>query len=131
MSWSRSWLLLLALLASTYSQAELRLQLHGSALSSSERQASQQLLQEALKALPPRFKQRLDRRVSVRWRDLPAQVYGRAGRFSGIELNAALLPALSDGSSATTATSRPHGSVRRELLATVLHELTQIGRAHV
>ncbi|WP_298185390.1 DUF4105 domain-containing protein [uncultured Pseudomonas sp.] len=126
MSWSRSWLLLLALLASTHSQAELRLQLHGSALSSSERQASQQLLQEALQALPPRFRQRLDRRVSVRWRDLPAQVYGRAGRFSGIELNAALLPALSDGSSATTATSRPHGSLRRELLATVLHELTHL-----
>ncbi|MCE5364333.1 DUF4105 domain-containing protein [Pseudomonas anguilliseptica] len=117
---------MLALLASSCSQAELRLQLHDEGLSPGEQQASQQLLQDALQALPPQFRQQLDRRVSVRWGELPAQVYGRAGRFSGIELNAALLPALSDGSSATQQTSRPHGSVRRELLATVLHELTHL-----
>jgi hypothetical protein len=125
-SGARVWLLVLALLASACSQAELRLQLHDAELSPGERVASQQLLQEALDTLPPRFKQQLDRRVDVRWRDLPEQVYGRAGRFSGIELNAALLPTLSDGSSATTQTSRPHGNVRRELLATVLHELTHL-----
>jgi len=122
----RAWLLMLTLLASSCSQAELRLQLHGEGLSPGEQQASQQLLQEALQALPPQFRQQLDRRVSVRWGELPAEVYGRAGRFSGIELNAALLPALSDGSSVTTLTSRPHGSERRELLATVLHELTHL-----
>ncbi len=126
MSWPRTWLLGLALLASTCSQAELRLQLAGAELSLAERQASQQLLQDALAALPPQLKQQLDRSVSVRWRSLPAQVYGRAGRFSGIELNAALLPGLSDGSSATTLTNRPHGNVRRELLATVLHEITHL-----
>ena len=126
MSRPRAWLLMLALLASSCSQAELRLQLHDEGLSPGEQQASQQLLQEALQALPPQFRQQLDRRVSVRWGELPAEVYGRAGRFSGIELNAALLPALSDGSSATQQTSRPHGSVRRELLATVLHELTHL-----
>ncbi len=126
MSRPRAWLLMLALLASSCSQAELRLQLHDEGLSPGEQQASQQLLQDALQALPPQFRQQLDRRVSVRWGELPAQVYGRAGRFSGIELNAALLPALSDGSSATQQTSRPHGSVRRELLATVLHELTHL-----
>ncbi|NVJ11058.1 hypothetical protein HUW63_38455, partial [Myxococcus sp. AM001] len=126
MSWPRTWLFGLALLASTCSQAELRLQLDGAELSPAERQASQQLLQDALAALPPQLKQQLDRSVSVRWRCLPAQVYGRAGRFSGIELNAALLPGLSDGSSATTLTNRPHGTVRRELLATVLHELTHL-----
>ena len=126
MSGSRAWLLVLALFVSTSSQAELRLQLDDAALSASERQASQQLLQDALAALPPRFTQQLDRQVRVRWRNLPAQVYGRAGRFSGIELNAALLPGLSDGSSATTLTSRPHGTVRRELLATVVHELTHL-----
>ena len=126
MSWPRTWLLGLALLASTCSQAELRLQLADAELSPAERQASQQLLQDALAALPPRLKQQLDRRVSVRWRSLPAQVYGRAGRFSGIELNAALLPGLSDGSSATTLTNRTHGSVRQELLATVLHEITHL-----
>jgi hypothetical protein len=125
-SWPRAWLLALALLVSTVSQAQLRLELADETLNTSERQASQQLLQEALEALPRQFKQHLDRRVSVRWRNLPVQVYGRAGRFSGIELNASLLPALSDGSSATTLTSRPHGNVRRELLATVLHELTHL-----
>jgi hypothetical protein len=125
-SWPRAWLLALALLVSTFSQAQLRLQLDDAELSASERQASQQLLQEALGAMPPRFKQRLNRHVSVRWRAMPIEVYGRAGRFSGIELNAALLPALSDGSSATTLTSRPHGNVRRELLATMLHELTHL-----
>ena len=126
MSLPRAWLLMLALLVSVGSQAELRLVLGDSDLSPAERQATQVLLDEALQALPPRFKQQLDRRVKLRWRKLPAEVYGRAGRFSGIELNALLLPALTDGSAATARTERPHGSVRRELLATVLHELTHL-----
>lgn len=126
MRWPCAWLLVLALLASSFSQAGLRLTLADTELSPSEREASQQLLQDALAALPPHLKQQLDRHVNVRWRSLPAQVYGRAGRLSGIELNAALLPALSDGSSATAQTSRPHGTVRRELLATVLHEITHL-----
>ncbi|MNQ42625.1 hypothetical protein D3C85_563310 [compost metagenome] len=126
MNLTRAWLLALALLTSSCSYAELHLALDGAALSRSERQASQALLAEALSALPPAFKQRLDRRVKVRWRPMPAEVYGRAGRFSGIELNSQLLPSLSDGSAATTPTRRPHGNVRRELLATVLHELTHL-----
>ena len=126
MSLPRAWLLLLALLVSVGSQAELRLVLTGNDLSQAERQASQALLDEALQALPPGFRQQLDRRVKLRWRTMPAEVYGRAGRFSGIELNAALLPALTDGGAATAQTKRPHGTVRRELLATVLHELTHL-----
>ena len=126
MSLPRAWLLLLALLVSGGSQAELRLVLTGSDLSQAERQASQALLDEALQALPPGFRQQLDRRVKLRWRAMPAEVYGRAGRFSGIELNAALLPALTDGSASSAQTKRPHGTVRRELLATVLHELTHL-----
>jgi len=122
----RTWWLLLPLLLSLSSQAELRLALDSGALSNAEQQASQALLQDALDALPPPFKQRLQRRVPVRWRQLPPEVYGRAGRFSGIELNARLLPALSDGSAATTPTQRPHGTQRRELLATLLHELTHL-----
>ncbi|MDO9625923.1 MAG: DUF4105 domain-containing protein [Pseudomonas sp.] len=126
MSLARAWLLAFALLTSVASHAELRLVLDSDALDSSERQASQALLDEALGALPPSFKQRLDRHVNVRWRAMPAEVYGRAGRFSGIELNRQLLASLSDGSAATTQTQRPHGNVRRELLATVLHELTHL-----
>jgi hypothetical protein len=120
------WLLVLALLASGGGHAELRLALDSDTLSHSERQASQTLLGEALAALPTLFKQRLNRRVEVRWRPLPAEVYGRAGRFSGIELNSQLLPSLSSGSAATTPTQRAHGNVRRELLATLLHELTHL-----
>lgn len=126
MNLTRAWLLVLALLASTSGHAGLRLSLERDALSQREQQASQALLSEALAALPALFQQRLDRRVQVRWRPLPAEVYGRAGRFSGIELNRQLLPSLSDGSAATTPTQRPHGTVRRELLATVLHELTHL-----
>ncbi|MDA7086662.1 DUF4105 domain-containing protein [Pseudomonas sp. SA3-5] len=125
MNLTRAWLLLLALLASS-SHAGLRLSLERDDLSQGEQQASQALLSEALAALPALFKQRLDRRVQVRWRALPAEVYGRAGRFSGIELNSQLLPSLSDGSATTSPTQRPHGTVRRELLATVLHELTHL-----
>ncbi len=126
MSSLRAWLLLLALFGSAASQAELRLTLIDDELSRAERQASQALLDEAMQALPPRFKQHLDRSVKLRWRELPAEVYGRAGRFSGIELNARLLPALADGSAASKRTERPHGTVRRELLATLLHELTHL-----
>ena len=125
MSLPRAWLLILALV-SLGSQAELRLVLADSDLTQAERQASRVLLDEALQALPPRFKQQLDRRVKLRWRAMPAEVYGRAGRFSGIELNALLLPALTDGSAAHAHTERTHGTLRRELLATVLHELTHL-----
>ncbi|KFX70772.1 hypothetical protein TMS3_0102185 [Pseudomonas taeanensis MS-3] len=121
----RVWLLAL-LLISASSHAELRLTLEGEALKPNERQASQDLLDEALAALPPRLTQQLDRRVKIRWRHMPAEVYGRSGRFSGIELNASLLPRLTDGTAASTSTQRPHGNVRRELLATVLHELTHL-----
>ncbi|WP_296221664.1 DUF4105 domain-containing protein [Pseudomonas sp. UBA2684] len=126
MSLTRAGLLALALFASTSGHAGLRLALDTDALNSDERHASQALLSEALAALPPLFRQQLDRRIKVRWRQMPAEVYGRAGRFSGIELNAALLPALSDGSAASATTQRPHGTVRRELLATVIHELTHL-----
>ncbi|MGQ7960335.1 DUF7844 domain-containing protein [Pseudomonas sp. SP16.1] len=108
-------------------QAELRLQLDARGLSAAERQASQALLDDALAALPPSFVQRLEREVRVAWRDhLPANAYGSVGRWSGIELNADLLPALADGSAATTPTGRVHGSQRRELLATLIHELTHL-----
>ncbi|HWV10469.1 MAG TPA: hypothetical protein VN156_13060, partial [Pseudomonas sp.] len=94
MSKRPAWLLTLVLLASTSSQAALRLVLDAEPLDAAQRQASQALLDEASAALPPLFVQRLDRDVPVRWTAMPTDIYGRAGRFSGIELNAGLLPAL-------------------------------------
>jgi len=122
----RGCLLLLTLLVSTASHAQLHLALDDGPLNDSQRQASQALLDEAFAALPPRLREAVDRDVTVRWVPLPEQIYGRAGRFSGVELNANLLPGLTDGSAAKATTGRPHGTVRRELLATVLHEVTHL-----
>ncbi|TRX73400.1 DUF7844 domain-containing protein [Pseudomonas mangiferae] len=108
-------------------QAALRLELQAEGLTAAQRQASQALLDEALAALPPSLVTRLDRRVTVSWRDdLPANAFGRTLRPGALALNAAQLPALADGSAAHRATGRPHGTLRRELLATVLHELTHL-----
>lgn len=104
-------------------QADLRLTLDASDLQQAERAASQQLLDEAVAALPPRVIERLDREVHVRWHDgLTHDVYGSAGG-SVLLLNRRLLPTLTDGSATSKLTSRPHGSVRRELLATLIHEV--------
>ena len=123
---ARGWLLLLTLLVSTASHAQLQFALDDPGLTPEQRHASQTLLDEAHAALPPHLREALDRDVAVRWVDMPADNYGRAGRLSGVELNARLLPSLTDGSAATTRNGRPHGTVRQELLATVLHEVTHL-----
>jgi hypothetical protein len=122
------WLVALLLAgASAGLQAELRLDLDREGLSAAEIQASQALLDQAVAALPPSFIQRLDRRVEVRWSaDLPFDVYGRITRLDALSLNARLLPRLLDPTLAEAASGRAHGSLRRELLATVLHELTHL-----
>jgi hypothetical protein len=61
----RGWLLALALLASTASHAALRLTLEAGALDEGQRQASQQLLDEAVAALPPRLRQRTGTRSTA------------------------------------------------------------------
>jgi len=122
-----AWLLASGLsLASIAAHAELRLVLDSRTLDAEQRAASQALLDEAMAALPPRLVQSLDREVRVQWRDnLPEQAYGRAGG-KRLELNRRLLPALTDGSAAEEKTNRPHGTVRRELLATVIHEVAHL-----
>jgi hypothetical protein len=107
--------------------ADLQLQLKTDGLTPAQQQASQALLDEAMQALPPRFKTRLDRRIQVSWSaKMPEDAYGQASLVSTLELNQKLLPSLTDGSAASQKTGRPHGTVRKELLATVLHELTHI-----
>ncbi len=108
-------------------QADLQLRLKTDGLSPAEQHASQTLLDEAMQALPPRFIEQLDRRIDVGWTsDMPGNAYGQASLVAELDLNRNLLASLTDGSAATKKTRRPHGTVRRELLATVLHELTHI-----
>lgn len=112
---------------SNYVLAELVLKLDKQSLNEAEQQATQQLLAEALAALPPNFIQRLNHTVLVSWSDhLPPDAYGQTNGHYGLHLNKKLLTPLSDGSAATQTTTRPHGTVRKELLATVLHELTHL-----
>lgn len=123
-----AWLLAgVVLLCASAAQADLQLRLKTDGLSPAEQQASQALLDEALRALPPRFIEQLDRRIDVGWTDkMPENAYGQASLVSELDLNRNLLASLTDGSAATQKTNRPHGTVRREMLATVLHELTHI-----
>ncbi len=123
-----AWLLgSLLWLLSGPSQA-LQLQLDDEGLSPAERRVSQQLIEHAIAALPPSFHQRLQQSVQLRWSaDLPDNVYGSANQLRArLELNAKLLPKLVDGSAATEPTGRAHGTLQRELLASLLHELTHV-----
>ncbi|PCR93661.1 hypothetical protein CP336_26005 [Pseudomonas fluorescens] len=123
-----AWLLAGALLLiGSNAHASLQLRLKTDGLSPAQQQASQALLDEAMQKLPPSFIERLDRRIDVGWTDdMPANAYGQATLVSELDLNRRLLASLTDGSAATQKTNRPHGTVRQELLATVLHEITHI-----
>ena len=93
-------------------------------LSAEQRQASQQLLDAALAALPPRLTQQLDREVVVRWSPrLPDSVMGRASYTSQIRLNQRWLDALVQGEDQTLPAGRQHATLQRELQATLIHEL--------
>ena len=121
----RFFCLLLLLSLAAGARAELRLQMDEQGLNDAQRLASRQLLDEAVAALPPRLIERLDRRVTVRWAELPEAVHGRmAGER--LLLNRTLLPGLTDGSAHRQPTGRTHGTQYRELLATVLHELAHL-----
>lgn len=112
---------------SNYTLAELVLKLDKQTLNKAEQIASQQLLAEAMAALPPTFIQRFNHTVLVSWSDhLARDAYGQTNGQYALTLNRKLLASLTDSSAATQKTTRPHGTVREELLATVLHELTHL-----
>ncbi|ANH95918.1 hypothetical protein A8L59_00520 [Pseudomonas koreensis] len=123
-----AWLLAGALLLlGNSAHASLQLRLKTDGLSPAQQQASQALLDEAMQKLPPSFVEQLDRRIDVGWTDdMPGNAYGQATLVAELDLNRKLLAGLTDGSAAKEKTNRPHGTVRQELLATVLHELTHI-----
>lgn len=123
-----AWLLAGALLLlGNSAHASLQLRLKTDGLSPAQQQANQALLDEAMQKLPPSFVEQLDRRIDVGWSDdMPGNAYGQATLVAELDLNRKLLAGLTDGSAAKEKTNRPHGTVRQELLATVLHELTHI-----
>ena len=115
------------LLIGSNAHAALHLQLKTEGLTPAQQHASQALLDEAMQKLPPRFIEQLDRQIVVGWSDdMPSNAYGQASLVSELDLNRNLLASLTDGSAATQKTNRPHGTVRQEMLATVLHELTHL-----
>lgn len=104
-----AWLLAWAvLLCAGAAQAGLQLRLKTDGLSLAEQQASQALLDEAMRSLPPRFIEQLDRRIDVGWTDkMPSNAYGQASLVSELDLNSNLLASLTDGSAATQKTNAP------------------------
>jgi len=122
-----AWLLAGSLLLAGPAFANLHLALDPQGLNPQQVQATQALLDDAMRALPPNLIRDLDRRIDVSWSSrMPDNAYGQASLVSSLELNLNQLSGLTDGSSAHHRTNRPHGTVREELLATVLHELTHI-----
>jgi len=87
------------------------------ALSPQQVDATRELLDEALRKLPPRWSAALDRTIEVQWRDdLPVQVHGRA-RARRMLLRKDVLQSWM-AADAADAVSAKHAA-----LATVLHEL--------
>ena len=86
-----AWLLAGALLlCAGAAKASLQLRLITEGLSPAEQQASQALLDDALRSLPPRFIEQLDRRIDVGWTDkMPANAYGQASLVSELEIGRA------------------------------------------
>ncbi|KKO00444.1 hypothetical protein LCGC14_0125350 [marine sediment metagenome] len=115
----------LSLLLASQTHAALAWQLENDRLTDQERRASWQLLDDVAAVLPPLFTDRLDGEFQVRWKDrLPEDVMGRATFHGRIELNRRWLPALVAGTDVDLPAGRAHSSLRRELLATLVHELT-------
>ncbi|MFO7703869.1 MAG: DUF4105 domain-containing protein [Halopseudomonas sp.] len=102
----------------------LTVQLDQAGLNAGQRQASRQLLDAALEALPPQLVAQLDRDIEVRWSSrLPESVMGRA-RFDGhILLNQRWLDALVQADDQALPAGRQHATLQRELQATLIHEL--------
>ncbi|WP_394240119.1 DUF4105 domain-containing protein [Halopseudomonas laoshanensis] len=112
------------LLWAPVAHSALTVQLDPAELSAEQRQASLQLLDLALEALPPQLVALLDREIDVRWTsDLPESVMGRA-RFDGkILLNQRWLDALVQADDQALPAGRQHDTLQQELQATLIHEL--------
>lgn len=123
-----SYLLLAGLLASSpLLQAGLRLELDQRQLSPAQRQASHALLAEAAATLPSSLIEQMSHTVTVRWSTrLPDSVFGRATPGGTLELNQRWLDDLVAGSEGGFPEGRQHRTLRRELLATLVHEVAHL-----
>lgn len=102
----------------------LTVQLDQAELNAGQRQASEQLLDAALAALPPQLVAQLDREIGVRWSSrLPDSVMGRARYDGQILLNQRWLDALVQSDDQALPAGRQHATLQRELQATIIHEL--------
>jgi hypothetical protein len=99
-------------------QAALQLQVADDGLTPAQREASRQILDNAVHLLPQTWSEALDR-IDIEWRDdLPEYVHGRA-RGRRIRLDRALL----DGWIARPADAAANHPATRAALAAVIHEL--------
>ncbi|WP_051176221.1 DUF4105 domain-containing protein [Luteimonas mephitis] len=104
------------------SQAALRLYVQDDASSPARAEAAQQILDDALRRLPPVWVAAVDRRIRVEWRDdLPAGVHGRA-RGSKLFFRRTLL----DDWMARPAGAGDNDPATRAALAAVVHELAHV-----
>ena len=115
------------LLGSPLAQAGLQLVLDQRQLTPAQVQSSQTLLADVSATLPPLLVEQMDLRVPVRWsKRLPEAVFGRATPGGALELNQRWLADLTAGREGTFPEGRQHGTLRRELLATLIHELAHL-----
>lgn len=115
-----SWPTLLLLACAASAGATPQFELADAALAREQVLATRQLLDEAASRLPPVWRQALDTRITVEWRDdLPAHVHGRAlGRR--MLLRRALLDGWMARDAAAAGSDDP---AARPALAAVVHEL--------
>ena len=102
----------------------LQVRLDDAGLTFEQRRASQQLLDAVVALLPPPLVAQLDREVTLRWSSrLPDDVMGRARPGDQILFNCRWLDALVQGDATALPADRQHGTLQRELQATLIHEL--------
>jgi len=97
-------------------------ELDDAGLSPAQRDATRQLLDQAVVRLPVAWREALDRPIAVRWRvDLPDGVHGRATRWA-IALDRKLL----DGIEAPGGSADQRASAAAAALTATLHELAHL-----
>lgn len=102
----------------------LQVRLDDAGLTFEQQRASQQLLDAVVALLPPPLVAQLDREVTLRWSSrLPDDVMGRARSGDQILFNRRWLDALVQGDATAFPADRQHGTLQRELQATLIHEL--------